>query len=158
MKFDLYPFDKQVKACAILLALMQINAMKSYVLIVFSIMLHLCYWMLSLWQICRFQLGTNTYDSRNVFLKTVLPSPNELGHNKHLYTYTILDYSTDIRQLNDEDTLLSFSNFGSNWTVSGFEIHLERQVAKYIVQCYITSGMLVLVSWVRNCKGISVYW
>ena len=69
--------------------------------------------------------------------------------------FTVLDYSVEIKPLDATDTLLAWSVGKSNWTLSGFQIYLERHATKYIIQFYITSALLVVVSWVRYVKIVS---
>jgi hypothetical protein len=61
---------------------------------------------------------------------------------------TILDYSVEIVPLDDKDTVYVWNSIG-NWSVSGFELRLKRNILKYLINYYLPSGLFVIVSWVR---------
>ena len=60
---------------------------------------------------------------------------------------TILDYSIDIVPLSEEDTIFYWLDI-ANYSVTGFQINLQRNTLKYLVNYYLPSGLFVVVSWV----------
>ena len=61
----------------------------------------------------------------------------------------LLEYDVGITQLKERDTMYRWSAVGSNYSLAGFEIHLTRHSKEYIIDYYLTSGLFVIVSWVR---------
>ena len=73
---------------------------------------------------------------------------------------TIPDYRIEVNPLKEEDSFYEW-NFGSmstvNMSLAGFELSLQRNIQKYLVNYYLPSGILVVVSWVRSHKNIKVF-
>jgi hypothetical protein len=64
---------------------------------------------------------------------------------------TILDYSVEIVPLEEKDKSFSWpfvSHHISNYSLTGFELQLQRNIFKYIITYYFPSGLFVIVSWV----------
>ena len=80
-------------------------------------------------------------------------------HPSHIFKYTldILDYNTDfqVRLLEYDfkvygDVLEISDGPGlKNRSKAGFVISMDRKIQKYIVNQYVPSGLLVMISWVR---------
>ena len=72
---------------------------------------------------------------------------------------TIPDYRIEVNPLKEEDSFYEW-NFGSmstvNMSLAGFELSLQRNIQKYLVNYYLPSGILVVVSWVRSNENIKV--
>merc|ERR1719150_2779917 len=60
---------------------------------------------------------------------------------------TILDYQVVIKELQPADRILPYAEAG-NYSITGFEMTLTRNVAKYLYIYYLPSGLFVVVSWV----------
>ena len=62
----------------------------------------------------------------------------------------ILDYSIEIEELEGTVTWDSFENTANlNFTNGGFKLKMTRHKMKYIINCYLPSGLFVVVSWVN---------
>ena len=61
----------------------------------------------------------------------------------------VLDYEVTIKPLKDKDQIQFWAGTGTNFSIAGLEMKLERNTMKYIIQYYIPSGLFVMVSWVR---------
>jgi len=62
----------------------------------------------------------------------------------------VLDYHVEIKHLAEKDRLLYWEGSGKNYSIAGLEIRLNRYKMKYILEYYATSGLCVVVSWVRR--------
>jgi hypothetical protein len=77
---------------------------------------------------------------------------DKMQYSTNLITYhdsernTILDYSIEIVPLNEEDTIFYWLDI-ANYSVTGFQINLQRNSLKYLVNYYLPSGLFVIVSW-----------
>ena len=91
--------------------------------------------------VCDFMMASWLYDE-NVLNLTIsnlnFDSKNQI---------TLLDYEAGVRNLSKSKERQFFVD--AYWKNCGFEITLSRNVNKYIVNYYIPSGTLVLISWVR---------
>ena len=61
----------------------------------------------------------------------------------------LLDYDIRIQPLSERDRIYYWEGTGSNYSIAGFEMLLYRHKLRYIIQYYVTSGLLVLISWVN---------
>ena len=93
-------------------------------------------------QVCKLSIGSYAYDMRDIKF-------NILMEDERIEGKILLDYNVEIKQLSGHDTYYWWEGTGSNFSVSGFEIHLHRIRMPYIIQYYVTSGLFVVVSWVR---------
>lgn len=64
---------------------------------------------------------------------------------------TVLDYEMKIQLLKEKDRVFFWEGTRSNYSIAGFEMQFYRHKMTYIIQYYITSGLIVIVSWVRIC-------
>ena len=48
------------------------------------------------------------------------------------------------------ESLQRFEDITGNWSITGFELKLQRHLMKYILDYYIPCGILVTISWVRK--------
>ena len=62
----------------------------------------------------------------------------------------LLDYDVVINRLNKRDRIYFWEGTGTNFSIDGFGIVFTRHKLQYIIQYYITSGLLVVVSWVSS--------
>ena len=60
----------------------------------------------------------------------------------------LLDYDIEIKRLSEENRIYFWEGTGTNYSLDGFEMVFTRHKLQYIIQYYITSGLLVVVSWV----------
>ena len=60
---------------------------------------------------------------------------------------TILDYKVDIIPLKPNERTYVWLNIG-NYSLTGFEMHLQRHYMKYLFNYYLPSGLFVITSWV----------
>ena len=65
----------------------------------------------------------------------------------------VLDYEVTIKHLKEEDQVVFWAGTGTNFSVAGLEIKLERNIHHYIIQYYLPSGLFVVVSWVSFAIG-----
>ena len=75
---------------------------------------------------------------------------NTALNNMELENNNILDYIFKTELLNEDDRVQLWVSTGQNYSLSGLEITFHRHVTKYIIQYYLTSGLFVVVSWVRT--------
>ena len=94
-------------------------------------------------QHCKFEVGSYAYDMENVRFNTVL-------NNMDLDNNEILEYIFTTKPLKVEDQVQYWVSTRKNYSVSGFQIKFYRHVTKHVVQYYLTSGLFVIVSWVRT--------
>merc|ERR1712038_1644979 len=59
----------------------------------------------------------------------------------------ILDYKVKLEDLKAADKVLAYGDSG-NYSITGFQMTLTRNVAKYLYIYYLPSGLFVAVSWV----------
>ena len=94
-------------------------------------------------QICKFKIGSFSSDQNTLIFQT-----NALSH-ENLDKNAVLDYSAQAFLLNDYDTFIIWASEADvNYSVAGFEIHLQRHSSKYLVNYYLPSGLFVVTSWV----------
>ena len=62
----------------------------------------------------------------------------------------LLDYDIEIKRLSEENRIYFWEGTGTNYSLDGFEMVFMRHKLQYIIQYYITSGLLVVVSWVSR--------
>ena len=91
--------------------------------------------------VCDFKLGSSKMDSSKInFTLSTLSFPLD-------EQISLLDYTPDVQSLPDKKKL--WTEYGNlTWYSTGCEIRLTRNEKKYIINYYIPSGLLVLVSWV----------
>ena len=92
-------------------------------------------------QRCKFRFGSYSYDIDHAKFETVLHDM-EVGNNN------VFDYNLKLELLKEEDRQKLWVPTGKNYSLAGFEITFRRQMLKYVVQHYLTSGLVVIVSWV----------
>ena len=93
-------------------------------------------------QICKFQIGSYSYDDNTMTFTTV-----RVGfYGKHENSMP-LDYAVNLRDLRQNDSILIFDGLG-NFSLAGFEIVLDRHASTYIFTYYLPSGVFVVVSWI----------
>ena len=97
-----------------------------------------------------FQIGDYHYDDTNIKYSSI--PPNYPGKEERT---VLLEYDIGIKPLKEKDTVFRWPAIGSNYSLAGFEIHLTRHVKEYIIDYYLTSGLFVIVSWVRKVPLIS---
>ena len=68
---------------------------------------------------------------------------------------TVLDYHLQVRPLKKEDTVFLWAGTDTNYSLGGFELKLHRNSLLHIAKYYLTSGLMVIVSWVRL---LNYYW
>ena len=102
-------------------------------------------------KVCKLEVGSYSRDVDHMLFKTTIKNFNIDGR-------TVLDYKVTIKHLKDEDQVLFWTGTGSNFSLAGLEIKLERNILQYVIQYYIPSGLFVVVSWVSFAMGfISKY-
>ena len=67
---------------------------------------------------------------------------------------SVLDYHIQKSELRDEYKRFDWAG-SENYSLTGFEMHLQRKVHNYIINYYLPSGLFVVVSWVSNSQMIS---
>ena len=96
-------------------------------------------WFFSLNHLCVFlffQVGSFNYDAEKmVFRSEFVPDEKES-------IKSILDYSISINKLRDDQT--HYMALGMNYSVTGFEMILQRKMSFYIVTYYLPSGTIIL--------------
>jgi len=105
--------------------------------------IHVTYWcsMTFKWypmdtQICKFKIGSFTNDQTTMIFHTKKLSQEKLADN------AVLDYSVEVFHLNMDDTYVIWAAATDvNYSVAGFEVHLERRTLKYLVNYYLPSGV-----------------
>ena len=104
----------------------------------------------NLFKTCLFQIGDYHYDDSNIKYSSIPPSyPGKEERT------VLLEYDIGIKRLKEKDTVFRWPAIGSNYSLTGFEIHLTRHVKEYIIDYYLTSGLFVIVSWVRKISTFS---
>ena len=91
--------------------------------------------------VCDFKLGSPQFDSSKLnftLQQLIFESSDQVG---------LLDYVPQVTCLPDEKKLL-IEVGRLTWYSTGCEIRLDRNIKKYIINYYIPSGLLVMVSWV----------
>ena len=98
---------------------------------------------------CKFLIGSYSHALKDIeFFTNFLTYDKEGDHS-------VLDFGIQILPLHDED---SYSVWASgNYSLAGFEMRLERNSFKYIVNFYLPSGLFVVVSWVGNSIECYLY-
>ena len=92
--------------------------------------------------VCDLKLGSSKMDSSkiNFTLSSLSFSEDE--------QVSLLDYVPEVQSLPDFKRL--WTEHGHlTWYCTGFQMKLVRKFTKYIINYYIPSGLLVIVSWVR---------
>ena len=101
-----------------------------------------------------YKIGSYAYDEGKMKYKTYNLS-YDFNQRK-----TIPDYRIEVNPLKEKDSFYEW-NFGSmstvNMSLAGFELSLQRNIQKYLVNYYLPSGILVVVSWVRSNENIKVF-
>jgi hypothetical protein len=92
-------------------------------------------------QVCQFQVGSYANDD------TILKFSHRTISYDELVKNTILDYSVEIVPLDEKDKTFVWGSIG-NFSLSGFEMRLKRNILKYVITYYLPSGLFVIVSWV----------
>ena len=92
-------------------------------------------------KVCKFTMASYAYGLDKMQYSTNLITYNDSERN------TILDYSIDIIPLEEQDTIFHWLDI-ANYSVTGFQINLQRNTLKYLVNFYLPSGLFVVVSWV----------
>ena len=91
-------------------------------------------------QICKFQIGSYSYDDNTMTFTTV-----RVGfYGKHENSMP-LDYAVNLRDLRQNDSILIFDGLG-NFSLAGFEIVLDRHASTYIFTYYLPSGLFFVVT------------
>ena len=93
-------------------------------------------------QVCKFSVGSYAYDILHLKFKP-------LDKNIKIEGKVLLDYTVSIQSLDDKDRIFLYEGTGSNYSIAGFQMVLTRHKLQYIIQYYVTSGLLVVVSWVK---------
>ena len=95
-------------------------------------------------QHCPFQIGSYTYNSSYITFNLVkLVDMNE-------FQTSVIDYHIQKTPLRENYTTLHYDD--ANFSLSGFEMHLQRKTHNYIINFYLPSGLFVVVSWVTTFK------
>ena len=95
--------------------------------------------------VCDFKLTSFSYDSSviNFTLNKLLFEESQ--------QVSLLDYSITVDHL--PQAKRGIGEYGSLvWEAAGCEIRLERYIRKYVVNYYVPSGLLAMVSWVSFAK------
>ena len=92
-------------------------------------------------QICPFQVGSYAYNSSYITFGL-----NSLTKNDIMIT-SVLAYTSDITTLSKQFTKFEWS-FHGNFSITGFQLILDRKIYNYIINFYLPSGLFVIVSWV----------
>ena len=69
----------------------------------------------------------------------------------------LLDYDVCIQPLKERDRIYHWEGTKTNYSIAGFEMVLYRHKLQYIIQYYVTSGLLVVISWVSIYIYIYIY-
>ena len=102
-------------------------------------------------QHCPFQVGSFSHNgSYMTFHLDKYVDMNE-------FQTSVLDYHIEKSELREEYTKFHWAGSVNNYSLTGFEMHLQRKVHNYITNYYLPSGLFVVVSWVRKCKEIQLY-
>ena len=92
-------------------------------------------------QACPFRIGSFSSGKKDMVFFS------NLSYGMQEYGAASLEYSVKIDQLRPEDTNAVWEDI--NYDVTGFEIKFSRHVTKYLIQYYLSTGIFVIVSWVR---------
>jgi hypothetical protein len=92
-------------------------------------------------QVCLFKVGSYSQDDTSMKFSNRLLAYDNSGQN------AILDYSVEIVPLDEKDTVNMWNSIG-NYSMTGFELRLKRNILKYLINYYLPSGLFVIVSWV----------
>ena len=92
-------------------------------------------------QICPFQIGSYAYNSSYITFGL-----NSLNKNDQMIT-SVLAYTPEVTTLSKQFTEFEWS-FGGNFSITGFQLILDRKIYNYIINFYLPSGLFVVVSWV----------
>ena len=91
-------------------------------------------------QVCRFRLGSFTYDSRFVSFQLPADLVLRLLSQPMGYHVTIAPQSPD-------ESLLQF--YGVNYSYAGFTVDISRRLSSYVFNYYMPTGSFVVISWVN---------
>ena len=69
-----------------------------------------------------------------------------IGHKFKFPQNILIDWR--LQALKPEDSFFEWTSINSNYSLTGYEMVLNRNSLKYIVNYYLPSGLFVLVSWV----------
>jgi len=89
---------------------------------------------------CKIRTGSYSYNSSRMDFITKSFGLNSKSHNSLALTYDIW-----IKPLSKEDAVL---DYGTPFSLAGFEIVMSRYSTGYILTYYFPSGLLVLLSWI----------
>jgi len=92
-------------------------------------------------QVCELRIGSFAYDKRKMNFKRRKFEYFEEPSN------TVLDYSVEIVPLDEKDSFVTRDIY-RNYSVTGFEMKLNRNFPKYFLNYYFPSGLFVTISWV----------
>ena len=92
------------------------------------------------YKVCHLKVGSYSHGTKHMMFYT-----NFLRYDK-ANEHSVLDFSIEILPLKQKDELLIWDY--DNYSLTGFEMRLERNSFKYIVNYYLPSGLFVVVSWV----------
>ena len=98
-------------------------------------------------QFCLFQLGSFIHNdsAMNFYLKRLsFQNSTQFKQNS-----VVLDYDISIFNLSEENRNHYHPVYG-NYTLTGFEMKMQRKISKYVINYYIPSGIFVIVSWVSH--------
>ena len=94
-------------------------------------------------QHCPFQVGSFSHNSS--YMTFQLDKYVDMNE----FQTSVLDYHIEKFELRDEYTKFNWAG-SDNYSLTGFEMHLQRKVHNYITNYYLPSGLFVVVSWVSN--------
>lgn len=89
---------------------------------------------------CKFRVGSTNMDINYMRFGETTVAYNDEARN------TILDYMVKADKLKEEDRIYVYA--GQNYSVTGIEMKLARNIQKYLYIYYLPSGLFVVVSWV----------
>ena len=96
-------------------------------------------------QHCPFQVGSYIYNAS--YLKFSVGKFIDLNAMNDIST-SVTDYKILKKiDLRDEYKVFSWSMY-DNYSLAGYEMHMERKSKKYIFNFYLPSSIFVIVSWV----------
>ena len=90
---------------------------------------------------CFFEMGSYTYPKEELIF-TVLIEGNYIYYNQK--DFLCSDFLMNLEKFPTER---NESTFG--YSITGFQMNLQRNIEKYIFNFYIPSGLMVITSWVR---------
>ena len=88
--------------------------------------------------VCKFKVG-----STNLNMERMMFAPPKFKFDPNQRS-TILDYSVEVRGLNEKDRVLSYGDLG-DFSLTGVEIIFTRHKLKYMYMYYLPSGKLLTV-------------